>query len=66
MRNEQAPFQETLDPDDWEAMRALGHQMVDDMLDFVKEIRERPVWQHAQIDVKEHFDSPPPLEPQPA
>ena len=58
--------EETLDPDDWEAMRALGHRMIDDMLDHLKDLRERPVWQHAPQDVKAHFDSPPPLEPLPA
>ena len=50
--------EETLDPDDWEAMRALGHRMVDDMLDHLKDLRERPVWQHAPQEIKAHFDSP--------
>jgi glutamate/tyrosine decarboxylase-like PLP-dependent enzyme len=30
--------EETLDPDDWEEMRALGHKMVDDMLNFQRDI----------------------------
>lgn len=58
--------EETLDPEDWEAMRALGHRMVDDMLDYVRTLAERPVWQHAPEEVKAHFQGPPPLEPQPA
>ncbi len=38
----QAPVQEeTLDPSDWEAFRALGHQMLDDMIDYLKTIRSR-------------------------
>ena len=36
---------ETLDPQDWTDVRALGHRMLDDMIDYVATIRERPVWQ---------------------
>jgi len=35
----------TLDPDDWQHIRALGHQMLDDMFDHLEGIRARPVWQ---------------------
>jgi hypothetical protein len=38
-------MEETLDPEDWDSMRALGQQMLEDMLDYLKIIRERPVWQ---------------------
>ena len=38
------PVEETLDPGDWESIRALGHRMIDDMLDYMKNLRERPVW----------------------
>lgn len=34
----------TLDPDDWEATRAMGHQMLDDMFDYLMSVRERPAW----------------------
>ena len=57
-------LEETLDPKDWESMRALGHRMLDDTLDYVKTVRERPVWQHASDQVKAHFDAPLPLDPQ--
>jgi aromatic-L-amino-acid decarboxylase len=60
------PKEETLDPEDWEAMRALGHQMVDDMLDYLSTVRQRPPWRHAPDEVKVHFKRPVPLEPQPA
>ena len=36
---------ESLDPQDWPELRALGHRMVDDMLDWLQHVRERPVWQ---------------------
>lgn len=37
------PMEETLDPGDWESMRALGHRMLDDALDRLQTLRERPV-----------------------
>jgi aromatic-L-amino-acid decarboxylase len=40
-----APDEPSLDPDDWDALRALGHRMLDDMFDYVQGIRGRPVWQ---------------------
>ena len=56
--------EETLDPEDWEAARALGHQMLDDMLDYLKTVRDHPVWQPIPEEVKGKFQMPPPLEPQ--
>ena len=38
--------EETLDPEDWESMRALGHRMIDDMLDYTRTLDQRPVWEH--------------------
>jgi glutamate/tyrosine decarboxylase-like PLP-dependent enzyme len=35
----------SLDPPDWQDFRAQSHRMLDDMLDYVEFIRERPVWQ---------------------
>jgi aromatic-L-amino-acid decarboxylase len=57
--------EETLDPQNWEAMRRLGHQMVDDMLDYLQTIRERPVWQPVPDEVKAKLDTPVPRTPQP-
>lgn len=34
----------TLDPKDWEEARALGHRMLDDMIDHLAHVREQPVW----------------------
>jgi aromatic-L-amino-acid/L-tryptophan decarboxylase len=39
------PDEPTLDPKDWTALRILGHRMVDDMIDFLATVRDRPVWQ---------------------
>jgi len=59
------PIEETLDPEDWESMRALGRRMLDDMLDYMKTVRQRPPWQHAPEEVKSHFSKPLPLDPHP-
>jgi hypothetical protein len=34
-------LEKTLDPTDWDSMQILGHRMVDDMIDYLKAIRER-------------------------
>lgn len=60
-----SPPEETLDPQDWGSMRTLGYRMVDDLMDTLENIRERPVWQHAPDQVKAHFNQPVPLDPQP-
>jgi glutamate/tyrosine decarboxylase-like PLP-dependent enzyme len=36
------PSAETLDPEDWESMRRLGHRMVDDMLAYLRNVRSEP------------------------
>jgi glutamate/tyrosine decarboxylase-like PLP-dependent enzyme len=59
-----ANSEETLDPDDWEALRALGHRMVDEMLDYLRTVRERPVWQPIPQEVREHLKQPLPLQAQ--
>lgn len=35
----------TLDPENWDDVRRLGHQMFDDMVDYLRTVRDRPVWQ---------------------
>jgi glutamate/tyrosine decarboxylase-like PLP-dependent enzyme len=39
--------------------------MVNDMLHYLRTVRERPVWQPIPDQVKAHFGSPVPLDPQP-
>jgi aromatic-L-amino-acid decarboxylase len=62
--NENVESEETLDPDDWESMRKLGHKMLDDMVDYVKTVRERPAWQPVPEHVKAQFSKPVPQQPQ--
>lgn len=44
--------EETLDPENWDEMRKLGHQMLDDMFEYLITIRKRPVWQEIPNDIK--------------
>lgn len=55
---------ETLDPTDWNTMRALAHRMVDDAIDYVATVAERPVWQPVPTEVAERLQAPAPHEPQ--
>jgi glutamate/tyrosine decarboxylase-like PLP-dependent enzyme len=45
----------TLDPPDWTSLRVQGHKMLDDMMDYLEHIRERPVWQPIPQEVRNHF-----------
>src|SRR5712691_3639590 len=53
----------TLDPADWSVLRAQGHRMLDDILDYVEHIRERPVWQPIPETVRGRFHEPLPTGP---
>ena len=56
--------EESLDPKDWQAMRKLGHRMIDDMMTYLETIRDRPVWQPIPEDVKQNLSMSLPLDPQ--
>lgn len=57
--------EETLDPEDWTAVRALGHRMLDDAIDYLASLPGRPAWEHAPAEVKACFAGGAPREPQP-
>lgn len=48
-----------LDPHDWEAYRALAHRMVDESLDYLRDVRERPTWQPMPAEVRARLASAP-------
>lgn len=50
----------SLDPPDWSIVRATGHRMVDDMLDWQQSVRERAPWQPVPTDVTNRIDEPVP------
>jgi aromatic-L-amino-acid/L-tryptophan decarboxylase len=54
---------ETLDPENWDDMRALAHRMVDDAITHLQTVRERPLWQPIPDDVAAKFEVPVPHEP---
>ena len=44
-RSARSEASETLDPRDWDAFRAQAHRMLDETIDYIANVRERPVWQ---------------------
>ena len=46
---------ESLDPSDWQELGKQAHRMLDDMLEYVQHIRERPVWQPIPEEVRGRF-----------
>ncbi|MFZ6723939.1 pyridoxal phosphate-dependent decarboxylase family protein [Undibacterium sp. MH2W] len=55
---------QSLDPEDWGAFRAQSHQMLDDMLDFLEHLRDRPVWQPIPQSSRAKFQVSLPQQPQ--
>ncbi|MFL5352090.1 pyridoxal phosphate-dependent decarboxylase family protein [Archangium sp.] len=54
----------TLDPADWDSFRQLAHQMVDDMVEHLRTLRDQPAWQPMSSDVRQHLREPLPREGQ--
>ena len=55
---------ESLDPQDWEAFRRLAHSALDEAIDYLKDVRQRPVWQRVPDEVKLRLQEPFPVAPQ--
>jgi glutamate/tyrosine decarboxylase-like PLP-dependent enzyme len=56
---------ESLDPPDWSGLRALGHRMLDDMIDHLAGLREGPVWQQMPPALRAELRAPLPVAPTP-
>lgn len=54
---------ETLDPENWDEMRALAHRMMDDAIDYLQNVSERPVWKPVPEDVRQRLKSDAPHSP---
>jgi glutamate/tyrosine decarboxylase-like PLP-dependent enzyme len=52
-----------LDPADWQALRALGHRMLDDMFDDLAHLRAAPVWRKMPADLRAELRAGLPREP---
>ncbi len=55
---------ESLDPDDWDALRQLAHRAVDDGFAHLQGVRDRPVWRPVPDTVVARLRGPAPREPQ--
>src|SRR5256886_17242453 len=51
-----------LDPQDWSELRELGNRMVDDVIDHLAAVNERPVWQEMPAEVRRRFQSDLPVD----
>ncbi|WP_026952586.1 pyridoxal phosphate-dependent decarboxylase family protein [Algoriphagus mannitolivorans] len=49
---------QTLDPENWDQMRQLGHQMIDDLFDYWQSIRDQKIWKPIPGEVKDFLDQP--------
>ena len=54
---DQSP-ESSLDPKDWGAFKRLAHRALDDALDSLATVRERPVWQSVPEAVRAEFKTP--------
>lgn len=63
-KTDSVKIEESLDPQDWQSIQALGHRMVDDMMTYLETVREGPVWKPIPDGVKASLREPLPLDPQ--
>ncbi|MGH6962976.1 MAG: pyridoxal phosphate-dependent decarboxylase family protein [Phenylobacterium sp.] len=47
-----------LDPTDWDAVRAQGRRMLDEMIDHMQGLRDGPVWREPPADLRAGFREP--------
>jgi len=64
-RDSHLPAAGDLDPRDWPAFRLQSQQMLSDMLDYIEDIRARPVWQPIPDATRQRFKAPLPREASP-
>jgi glutamate/tyrosine decarboxylase-like PLP-dependent enzyme len=64
LRGSESDPRDSLDPADWEAFRDLAHRLLDDALDHLRAVPERPVWQPVPEAVRLALAEPLPLEGQ--
>lgn len=52
----------TLDPTDWDSFRVTGHQMLEDMIESTRTVRDRAPWQPVPPETKARLDEPIPFQ----
>jgi aromatic-L-amino-acid decarboxylase len=55
----------SLDPEDWEEARRSFHVAIDDCIDWLRDIREKPVWTETPPDIRAALREPAPSHPAP-
>jgi len=55
--------EETLDPKNWDETKELAYKMVDDAIDYLKNVKDSPVWQQMPDHVKDSFKTSLPKDP---
>jgi glutamate/tyrosine decarboxylase-like PLP-dependent enzyme len=56
--------EQSLDPSDWESYRKLAHEALDEAIDYIRNVRTRPVWQAVPDFVKQRLQETLPLKGQ--
>jgi len=54
---------ETLDPDNWDDLRSLAHRVVDDAINYIEKVGDRPVWQPFPENISSRFHNHAPWKP---
>lgn len=54
---------ETLDPADWQEAAKLAHRIIDDAVEYLSNVRDRPVWQAMPDGVRSRFKDGVPVQP---
>lgn len=54
--------EESLDPESWDEFRAHSHQVLDELLEWLRTLRERPAWQPVPAEVRSALRRPLPRE----
>ena len=55
--------EETLDPEDWNTALELTHQIVEDCVGYLRDVRDRPVWREMPAQVRDFFGASLPRSP---
>lgn len=63
--SEVSPGSDTLDPTEWDELRQIGHQMLDDMIDHLRDVRSQPAWQSPSTEARTTLSSPVPRKGRP-
>ena len=59
--NNQLKKEKNLDPDNWDDFQKLAHRVVDDLVDYLKTVGDRPVWKALPSDSKNLFSESLPI-----